>query len=156
MAQTTATMKPVEVAKIFESVFMDKMCVSPAEIGLNKNVLTEVGMDSLDSLDVIMELEKKFKVKIPDKESSLLAGSSIYEFLEAFLRSLIIDKRLKIADASIVRTQYAKLLKPTKNAIVSQYTDKYMGSVPKSLLDEYEKSVAHTKELAKKIAQYQK
>ena len=155
MAEPKSTITPSQVATVFESVFVDKMCVEPSKIGLDKNTYTEVGMDSLDTLEVVMELERKFRVKISDKQASLLYRTSLYNFLNVFVKVLVEYNYLTNPDASIVMTQYAKLLRQKTDKIVNDPQNPAM-TAPKSLLEEYQKSLKHTQELEKQIKQYQK
>lgn len=37
------------------------------EIGLNQNLYTEIGLDSLQAVGILVEIERQFNVRIPEK-----------------------------------------------------------------------------------------
>lgn len=150
MTQTQNKMTPTQVAQIFENVFKNKLCVKPSVVGFNKNTYSDIGMDSLDGLDIIMELEKQYDIEISDSESSLLMGAcTLANYLNTFVNALVANKRLRVKDALVVKMRYADLLNPKtpgNNAKSNQ----------QSALDKYKKAVACKREATKKIKQHQK
>ena len=51
----------------------EQLGINKTEIKEEQNLITDLGMDSLDTVEVIMSLEKEFGIKIPDGEVSNLA-----------------------------------------------------------------------------------
>lgn len=149
-------MTPKQIVTIFENTFIGKMDIRPAKIGLNKEIVHDAGLDSLDCIEVIMELEDKLQIKIPDEETHLIVYSTFQNLLDICVQKLVADKRLSPADASMIKTQYVKILTPPKAQIIKENTKHPQKIVPQSLLDEYAKSLARTQELERQIAQYQK
>ena len=49
-------------------ILQDKLGVAPAEITPEANLTNDLGADSLDSVEVIMEIEKDFNVSIKDED----------------------------------------------------------------------------------------
>ena len=55
------------------SIIVDKLGVSESEVTTNANFTNDLGADSLDTVELIMELEEKFGLEIPDEEAEKLA-----------------------------------------------------------------------------------
>ena len=145
-------MTPEQVANTFENVFIEKMDIQPSALGLDKDTSTDLSMDSLDCLDIVMELETKFGVRIPQNEYPFVVGNQIYNFLDVFVQSLVKSQRLSPADAMIVRTQYANLIHSGKSG-----TDKKsLKQNPWLLSKKYQNAVAQKQALAQQIKQNSK
>lgn len=59
-------------AKVKE-VIVDKLGVDESEVTLEANFTNDLGADSLDTVELIMELEKAFDITIPDEEAENIA-----------------------------------------------------------------------------------
>ena len=58
--------------KIFNEVLeiiADKLGVSETEITEKANFVSDLGADSLDVVELVMEIEKKFDIQIPDHDA---------------------------------------------------------------------------------------
>ena len=58
--------------KIYEAVvaiISDKLGVSESEVTENANFVADLGADSLDVVELVMEIEKKFDINIPDQDA---------------------------------------------------------------------------------------
>lgn len=58
--------------KIFAAVseiIADKLGVSESEITEKANFVSDLGADSLDVVELVMEIEKKFDIQIPDQDA---------------------------------------------------------------------------------------
>lgn len=58
--------------KIFDAVsaiISDKLGVSESEITEKANFVSDLGADSLDVVELVMEIEKKFDIQIPDQDA---------------------------------------------------------------------------------------
>ncbi len=66
-----------EVAQRVKSIIVDKLGVEEAEVTETASFTNDLGADSLDTVELIMEFEKEFNISIPDdqaeKKSLLLA-----------------------------------------------------------------------------------
>ncbi|NQY68075.1 MAG: acyl carrier protein, partial [Flavobacteriales bacterium] len=51
------------------SIIVDKLGVSESEVTPNANFTNDLGADSLDTVELIMEFEKEFNIAIPDDEA---------------------------------------------------------------------------------------
>lgn len=60
------------VAKVKE-IIVDKLGAEESEVTENANFTNDLGADSLDTVELLMEFEKVFDVRIPDEETSGIA-----------------------------------------------------------------------------------
>lgn len=56
-----------DIFKRVKKIIMDKLSVGASEIHLNAEFKRDLGADSLDSVELIMEFEKEFNLTIPDE-----------------------------------------------------------------------------------------
>lgn len=57
------------VAKV-QAIIVDKLGVEESEVTETANFTNDLGADSLDTVELLMEFERVFDVKIPDEEAS--------------------------------------------------------------------------------------
>ena len=57
------------VAKV-KAIIVDKLGVEESEVTETANFTNDLGADSLDTVELLMEFERVFDVKIPDEEAS--------------------------------------------------------------------------------------
>ena len=60
------------MANTFEQVkevIVEQLNVSPEEVKPEANFVNDLGADSLDVVEMIMALEEKFEIEIPDSEA---------------------------------------------------------------------------------------
>ncbi len=56
-----------------KSIIVDKLKVDAAEVTLDKEIVRDLGADSLDQVELVMELEEQFGVdEIPEEEAAQL------------------------------------------------------------------------------------
>lgn len=58
-----------EIVKKVKEIIVDKLGVEASEVTESANFTNDLGADSLDTVDLIMEFEKVFDIKIPDDEA---------------------------------------------------------------------------------------
>lgn len=59
-------------AKI-KSIIVDKLGVDESEVVSEANFTNDLGADSLDTVELIMEFEKEFDMSIPDEDAENIA-----------------------------------------------------------------------------------
>ena len=51
------------------SIIVDKLCVEEGEVSNEASFTNDLGADSLDTVELIMEFEKEFNIAIPDDQA---------------------------------------------------------------------------------------
>lgn len=66
------------------SIIVEKLGVDESDVSRDASFTNDLGADSLDTVELIMEFEKEFDITIPDEEAEQIAtvGDAI-DFLEA-------------------------------------------------------------------------
>ena len=62
-----------EIVKQVEAIIVDKLGVEESEVTESANFTNDLGADSLDTVELLMEFERVFGIKIPDEETSTIA-----------------------------------------------------------------------------------
>ena len=62
-----------EIVKQVKAIIVDKLGVEESEVTETANFTNDLGADSLDTVELLMEFEKVFGIKIPDEETSTIA-----------------------------------------------------------------------------------
>ncbi len=57
------------IAKRVTKIIVDKLGVDESEIAPNVSFTQDLGADSLDTVELIMEFEKEFDINIPDEQA---------------------------------------------------------------------------------------
>lgn len=55
------------------AIIVDKLGVEESEITMESNFTNDLGADSLDTVELIMEFEKEFNIAIPDDQAEKIA-----------------------------------------------------------------------------------
>ncbi len=73
-----------EISKKVIQIIVDKLGVDESEVTSAASFANDLGADSLDTVELIMEFEKEFNISIPDEaaEKIVTVGNAI-EYLEA-------------------------------------------------------------------------
>ena len=75
-----------DVASRIKAIIVDKLGVDENEVTLEASFTNDLGADSLDTVELIMEFEKEFGISIPDDQAESIAtvGAAV-EFIERFI-----------------------------------------------------------------------
>ncbi len=57
-----------EIATKVKAIIVDKLGVDEKDVTLEASFTNDLGADSLDTVELIMELEKEFDIQIPDED----------------------------------------------------------------------------------------
>lgn len=64
----------------------ERLCVEPAQITMESKLKDDLGADSLDIPEIVMELEEIFGITVPDEEiGTLQTVRDIVEYVEAHI-----------------------------------------------------------------------
>ena len=58
-----------EIASKVTDIIVDKLGVESSEVTLEASFTNDLGADSLDTVELIMEFEKEFDISIPDEQA---------------------------------------------------------------------------------------
>jgi len=61
------------VAEKVKVIIVDKLGVDESEVTTEANFINDLGADSLDTVELIMEFEKEFDIQIPDDKAEMIA-----------------------------------------------------------------------------------
>lgn len=62
-----------DVESKVKSIIVDKLGVDESEVAAEANFTNDLGADSLDTVELIMEFEKEFDISIPDEDAENIA-----------------------------------------------------------------------------------
>ena len=62
-----------EISEDVKAIIVEKLSVDEADVKNEASFAGDLGADSLDTVELIMELEKEFKVTIPDSDAEKIS-----------------------------------------------------------------------------------
>ncbi|MBO4615260.1 MAG: acyl carrier protein [Bacteroidales bacterium] len=76
-----------DIASRVKSIIVEKLGVDEAEVTPEASFISDLGADSLDTVELTMEFEKEFGVEIPDTDAENLTtvGAAI-AYIEAHIK----------------------------------------------------------------------
>ncbi|MBN8702365.1 MAG: acyl carrier protein [Bacteroidetes bacterium] len=80
-------MKTAEISTKVTSIIVDKLGVDAKEVTPQASFTNDLGADSLDTVELIMEFEKEFNIAIPDDQAEKIStvGEAI-SYIEANIK----------------------------------------------------------------------
>ena len=77
-------MQREEIEKLVNEVFLDDFEMEAEQLVPEVHLFTELGLDSLDVVDLVVALQKKFNVSIRDDERirDIRTLNDLYDFIE--------------------------------------------------------------------------
>ena len=63
-----------EVAQRVKAIIVDKLGVEESEVTETASFTNDLGADSLDTVELIMEFEKEFNISIPDDQAEKISS----------------------------------------------------------------------------------
>ena len=73
-----------DISEKVKAIIVDKLGVDESEVTNEASFTNDLGADSLDTVELIMEFEKEFDIQIPDDKAEAIAAyliKSIYDLL---------------------------------------------------------------------------
>lgn len=65
-----------DVAKKVEGILVEKLGIASTEVTPDANLIKDLGIDSLDYAELVMEFEHTFDIRIPDSDAEKLGTVS--------------------------------------------------------------------------------
>jgi len=86
--QNLKTIKMSDISNKVKSIIVDKLGVDEKEVTPTASFTNDLGADSLDTVELIMEFEKEFNIAIPDEQAEKIStvGDAI-SYIEANAKS---------------------------------------------------------------------
>ena len=73
-----------EIESKVKAIIVDKLGVDEAQVKAEASFTNDLGADSLDTVELIMEFEKEFGISIPDEQAEKIAtGGDAISYIEA-------------------------------------------------------------------------
>ncbi len=67
------TIKMSDISNKVKSIIVDKLGVDEKEVTPTASFTNDLGADSLDTVELIMEFEKEFNIAIPDEQAEKIS-----------------------------------------------------------------------------------
>ena len=67
-----------EIVNQVKAIIVDKLGAEESEVTESANFTNDLGADSLDTVELIMEFEKVFDIKIPDEDGGQISTDNWY------------------------------------------------------------------------------
>ncbi|MEG1555826.1 MAG: acyl carrier protein [Bacteroidales bacterium] len=76
-----------EIIDKVQAIIAEKLSVDAADVTPEKSFTNDLGADSLDTVELIMEFEKEFGISIPDEQAEKIAtvGDAV-KFIEQTIK----------------------------------------------------------------------
>ena len=71
--KTEKTLKMSEVSTKVKAIIVDKLGIDESEVTETASFTDDLGADSLDTVELIMEFEKEFDIQIPDDKAEKIS-----------------------------------------------------------------------------------
>ena len=82
----TQTMNREAIEEKLIPIIVERLNVSAEEVNASAHFANDLGADSLDQVELVMELEKQFNIQIEDDQAAKLQTvGSVIEYLERVL-----------------------------------------------------------------------
>ena len=74
-----------EIVSITNNVFAESFEIEPERLVPEANIFLDLGLDSLDTVDLVVAIQKRFAVQIRDDERvrTIRTLADVYAFIEA-------------------------------------------------------------------------
>ena len=76
-----------DIASRVKAIIVDKLGVDENEVVAEASFTNDLGADSLDTVELIMEFEKEFDIQIPDDQAENIATSKRLKIITKSLRN---------------------------------------------------------------------
>ena len=72
-----------EIAEQIVPLIAEKLGINPSEVTMEASFTNDLGADSLDTVELMLDFEKKFGIAIPDdKQESIVTVGDVVKLIE--------------------------------------------------------------------------
>ena len=72
-----------EISSKVKAIIVDKLVIDESEVTDDSNFMSDLGADSLDTVELIMEFEEEFSIEIPDEDAeNITTVSSAIKYID--------------------------------------------------------------------------
>ena len=71
-----------EISSKVKAIIVDKLVIDESEVTDDSNFMSDLGADSLDTVELIMQFEEDFGIEIPDEDAEkILTVQDAYTYI---------------------------------------------------------------------------
>ena len=79
----TENSRKEEIYDIVKEILVKSLGIDEKKVQLKANIVDDLGADSLDSVEVIIEIEERFNIAIPDEDAiSIKTVQDLVDYIE--------------------------------------------------------------------------
>ena len=83
LCQTQKLKTMSEIAEQIVPIIAEKLGVNPSEVTMDASFTNDLGADSLDTVELMLDFEKKFGIAIPDdQQESIVTVGDVVRLIE--------------------------------------------------------------------------
>ena len=83
LCQTKKLKTMSEIAEQIVPIIAEKLGVNPSEVTMDASFTNDLGADSLDTVELMLDFEKKFGIAIPDdQQESIVTVGDVIRLIE--------------------------------------------------------------------------
>jgi len=72
-----------EIAEQIVPIIAEKLGVNPSEVTMDASFTNDLGADSLDTVELMLDFEKKFNISIPDdQQENIVTVGDVIKLIE--------------------------------------------------------------------------
>ena len=85
----SAQLSAIELQTRVNEIFVDLFELDPQILQPDKNLFSDIGLDSLDAIDLIIAFQKEFKIKPAAEEfQKILTLGDVYNLVQTYYKQL--------------------------------------------------------------------
>lgn len=79
----TENLRKEEIFEIVTNILVEILGIDKTKIQPESNIVDDLGADSLDSIEIVMAAEERFKISIPDEDTmSIKTVEALVDYIE--------------------------------------------------------------------------
>lgn len=79
----TENLRKKEIFEIVTDILVETLGIDKTKIQSKSNIIDDLGADSLDSVEIVMAVEERFKISVPDEDAmSIKTVEALVDYIE--------------------------------------------------------------------------